>query len=214
MGDACVAPTITNSDPPCARPHSNGYNDSKAVKAHKRELERKVSKRQYRVSLIEDIAERDANYIRLLRLLPQLRAWRDLSRRPPPAFNEEIAAAELQSHSFTFLLPGPDETDLTMRIRVTEAFRYTTGLEIVQQPGNPDRLLNPSMQIRVYHDVNSAEVLSYQGQRGFKARYKQPDKRMYQVNEKAQINRFLGEWLTHCLHSGRVRLNRETALQV
>ncbi len=173
-----------------------------------------MTKRKYKVSLIEDIAERDANYIRLLRLLPKLRAWRDFSRRPASEFNEEAAAAELQGHSSSFLVSGRDGDDITIRIRVTEAFRYTTGLEIVQQPGDPDRITNPTMHIRVYHDVNSAEVLSYQGHRGFKARYKQPDKRMYQVNEKAQINCFLGEWLSHCLQCGRVRLGKETALQV
>jgi len=173
-----------------------------------------VAKRKHKVSLIEDIAERDANYIRLLRLLPRLRAWRDLSRRPLSEFNEEQAAAELQGHSVTFLLPGRDGDDISLRIRVTEAYRFTTGLEIVQQPDDPDRIANPTMNVRVYHDVNSAEVLSYQGHRGFKGRYKQPNKHMYQVNEKAQINRFLGEWLTHCLQYGRVRLDREIALQV
>ena len=154
-----------------------------------------MAKRKHKVSLVEEIAERDANYIRLLRLLPGLRAWRDLSRRKKSEFDEEQAAAELQGHTFT------------------EAFRFTTGLEIVQQPGDPDRIANPTMHVRVYHDVNSAEVLSYQGHRGFKLRYKQPNRRMYQVNEKALINRFLGEWLTHCLQYGRVRLGAETALQ-
>ena len=173
-----------------------------------------VAKRKHKVSLIEDIAERDANYIRLLRLLPRLRAWRDLSRRPLSEFNEEQAAAELQGHSVTLLLPGRDGDDISLRIRVTEAYRFTTGLEIVQEPDDPDRIANPTMHVRVYHDVNSAEVLSYQGHRGFKGRYKQPNKHMYQVNEKAQINRFLGEWLTHCLQYGRVRLDREIALQV
>ena len=172
-----------------------------------------MAKRKHKVSLVEEIAERDANYIRLLRLLPGLRAWRDLSRRKKSEFDEEQAAAELQGHTSTFLLPGQDGEDITLRIRVTEAFRFTTGLEIVQQPGDPDRIANPTMHVRVYHDVNSAEVLSYQGHRGFKLRYKQPNRRMYQVNEKALINRFLGEWLTHCLQYGRVRLGAETALQ-
>jgi len=171
-----------------------------------------VAKRKYKVSLIEDIAERDANYIRLLRLLPRLRRWRDFSRRPGPDF-DAAASAELLAHTATFLLPGPDGGDISLRIRVTEAFRYTTSLEIVQQPGDPDRIANPAMQVRVYHDVNSAEVISYQGHRGFKARYKQPDRRMYQVNEKALINRFLGEWLTLCLQCGRIEHHLEAMLE-
>jgi len=171
-----------------------------------------VAKRKYKVSLIEDIAERDANYIRLLRLLPRLRHWRDCSRRPGPGF-DQAASAELLEHTATFLLPGPDGNDISLRIRVTEAFRYTTSLEIVQQPGDPDRIANPAMQVRVYHDVNSAEVISYQGHRGFKARHKQPDPRMYQVNEKALVNRFLGEWLTLCLQCGRVEHHLEAMLE-
>ena len=173
-----------------------------------------MGKRKYRVSLIEDIAERDANYIRLLRLLPGLRTLRDLSRRPQAEFDAKQAAADLQGHNSIFLLPGRDGNDIIVRIRATEAFRFTTGLEIVQQPGDPDRIVNPAMHLRAYHDVNSAEVLSYQGCRGFKAHSSQPDKGVYEVNEKARINRFLGEWLTHCLQCGRVRLGMETALQV
>ncbi len=173
-----------------------------------------MAKRKYNASMTEDIAERDANYIRLLRLLPELRAWRELARLPRAEFVEEQAAAGLRGHDATFLLPGRDGEDMILRIRVTEAFRFTTGLEIAQQPGDPDRIVNPTMRVRAYHDVNSAEVLSYQGHRDFKRRYKQPDKRMYQVDEKARINRFLGEWLTHCLHCGRVRLDMETALRV
>lgn len=172
-----------------------------------------VPKRKYQLSLIEDIAERDANYIRLLRLLPKLRAWRDLSRRPLAEFDEAVTA-RLRGHGVLFLLPGRDGRDVTLRIRVTDAFRYTTCLEIMQQPDDPDRMANPEMQVRVYHDVNSAEVVSYQGHRGFKARYRQPNERMYQVNEKALINRFLGEWLTLCLQCGRMELGRELALEV
>ncbi len=172
-----------------------------------------MAKRKYRVSLKADAAERDANYLRLLRLLPALRAWRDLSRRPATT-DLESEAIELLGLNATFLLPGRDGADISLRIRATEAFRYTTSLEITQQPDDPNRLVNPTMQVRVYHDVNSAEVLSYQGHRGFNVRCKQPHKTMYQVNEKALVNRFLGEWLTHCLQCGRVALDKESALPV
>ena len=198
--------------PRCALPRTNGYNRLQGASAQTRIPGNNVARQKYQVSLIKDIAERDANYIRLLRLLPRLRAWRDLARRPAAEF-DAAAAAELRGHSATFLLPGRDGKDISLRIRVSEAFRYTTCLEIVQQPGDPNRIANPGMQVRVYHDVNSAEVLSYQGHRRFKARYRQPDKRMYQVNEKALINRFLGEWLTLCLQCGRMEHGLETALE-
>jgi len=172
-----------------------------------------VNRRKYQVSLAEDIAEKDANYVRLLRLLPELRIWREQSRRSSAEGFEGQAAAELTGHCSTFLLPGRDGSDIVMRIRITEVFRYTTSLEIVQQPEDPERLANPALLVRVYHDVDSTEVLSYQGQQVLQARYGQPNRRMYQVNEKALVNRFLGELLNHCLQCGRVRAGREMALQ-
>ncbi|MBT8146491.1 MAG: DUF1249 domain-containing protein, partial [Gammaproteobacteria bacterium] len=61
----------------------------------------------------------------------------------------------------------------------------------------------PTMQVRVYHDACTAEVMSYQNHRNFQPHYSQPNPLMYQRDEKIQVNRFLGEWLTHCLRAGR-----------
>jgi len=47
------------------------------------------------------------------------------------------------------------------------------------------------------------EVGMFQSHRSVAARYQYPNERMYQQDEKAQQNRFLTEWLEHCLHSGR-----------
>ena len=37
-----------------------------------------------------------------------------------------------------------------------------------------------------------------------KVRYEYPNRHMYQSDEKAQFNVFLGEWLSHCLDRGHV----------
>lgn len=58
--------------------------------------------------------------------------------------------------------------------------------------------------VRLYHDANVAEVVKCQRYRQFKPRYKYPNLDMHQVDEKAQMNRFLGELLAHCLAHGRV----------
>ena len=92
---------------------------------------------------------------------------------------------------------------VTVEIKILEAFKYTTTLEIVQRPEFKKWMTNPSMLVRVYHDASTAEVVSYQGHRNLKPRYSQPNPKMYHSDEKMQVNSFLGEWLTHCLKVGR-----------
>ena len=60
----------------------------------------------------------------------------------------------------------------------------------------------PTIRIRVYHDAKSAEVIEFQNQRRFQAIYDYPNAKMRQRNEKAQINRFLSEFLAQCLNHG------------
>ncbi len=92
---------------------------------------------------------------------------------------------------------------VTVEITVLEAFKYTTTLEIVQRPVLREWMTNPSMLIRVYHDASTAEVVSYQGHKNLQVRYPQPNAKMYQSDEKGQVNQFLGEWLSHCLTVGQ-----------
>jgi uncharacterized protein YqiB (DUF1249 family) len=161
----------------------------------------------YSIDLIKQMAECDANYIRLLKLVPQLRAYRDGS------FDELVdidisSDAEPEKHlegitAQYCLADLQDEGKVTVEIKIVEAFKYTCTLEIVQLPEFKQWMTNPSMLVRVYHDANTAEVVSYQGHRHLQPRYTQPNPKMYHPDEKMQVNRFLGEWLTHCLNVGR-----------
>ena len=156
-----------------------------------------MKKRSYSVDLIRQMAECDANFIRLLKLLPELRRFGLTSSALAPVEMEE----KLGEFVIADDLDGRGET--VVEVRVIEAFRYTTTLEISQRPACGGSLTNPSMQVRIYHDANTAEVTSYQNHRNFKPRYTQPNPGMYQRDEKIQVNRFLGEWLTLCLQAGR-----------
>jgi uncharacterized protein YqiB (DUF1249 family) len=49
-----------------------------------------------------------------------------------------------------------------------------------------------------------AEVVSWNGHWNTRSRYPYPNRKMYQRDEKFQLNRFLGEWLAQCLSHGRV----------
>ena len=178
-----------------------------------------MKKRNYSIDLIKQMAECDANYIRLLKLVPQLQAYKDKSflrqRMQRDAFTRNLPDRQasirdepekiLEGLGIEFCIADLDDSlgEVTVEIRIIEAFKYTTTLEIIQRPELKQWMTNPSMLVRVYHDASTAEVVSYQGHRNLKPRYSQPNPNMYHSDEKMQVNMFLGEWLTHCLKVGR-----------
>ena len=54
----------------------------------------------------------------------------------------------------------------------------------------------------MYHDARMAEVVSAEHARRLRSIYPYPNEAMHQPDEKAQLNLFLGEWLSHCLACG------------
>ncbi len=84
---------------------------------------------------------------------------------------------------------------------VTSDCRYTTTINIAQRM--PSGIRDLMLVVRVYHDVQSAEVIRFQGQGRFAARYDYPNAQMRTPDEKSQVNRFLGELLTLCLAKGQ-----------
>ncbi len=128
--------------------------------------------------------ECSANYLRLTRLLGELTAG-------------ETRELELFGKQGGF---G------TLSLTVLEQAPYTTMVQ-VSQGGLMDEVVEP-LQVRVhlYHDVRMAEVTDFQRQRHFSGRYRYPNVRMFQPDEKLQINRFLGEWLAHGLAHGHASL--------
>ena len=143
-----------------------------------------VRRKRYSIDLGAHIAECEANYARLMRLLPDLS---DTDRR-------------------TFRL-RLGESEPRVRFEVAERCRYTTMVQIVQDAHPPaghdvPGLAETRLAIRIYHDAKAAEVVEYQNQRGFRAVYAYPNARMRHPDEKAQVNRFLGEFLGVCLEHG------------
>jgi uncharacterized protein YqiB (DUF1249 family) len=138
-------------------------------------------RRRYTVDLPAHMAECDANYHRLLRLFPNLRDT-DEQRIGllMPTMNAEV--------SFVVLEKGPYTTLLQLDVESDEKWMQLATA--------------PSMTVRVYHDAQSAEVVSYQTQNRFHGVYEYPNTRMRQRDEKVQINRFLGEFLSLCLEHG------------
>jgi uncharacterized protein YqiB (DUF1249 family) len=147
---------------------------------------------------------------------------RGFNPRYVPDLRGHISQCEWNYHSLMKLMPALDSEDLrsfvveradrVMRIdmRVSERCKYTTILSVSQNLDGEEGsdgtawLEGPSMTVRLYHDAAMAEVISFQQQRGIPPRNAYPNPRMHHRDEKAQLNRFLGDWVKHCLHHGQV----------
>lgn len=137
----------------------------------------------YRINLADQQAECALNYARILRLLPQI----------------------LLEQAWLFGLPAGERMSFSVR----ERGPYTTTLTICQ---SADHLWsNTECQVRVYHDAQMAEVIAFQGQRHIRPFNDYPNTNMHHVDEKAQLNRFLGEWLAHCLAYGHLERDVSTS---
>lgn len=124
------------------------------------------------------------------------------------------AQCEMNYHLSISLMPGlregsgnwefiVGEEANKVRISLHEAAPYTTTVDIVQSRTDCDEhISNPRIRVRLYHDVEMAEVIAWDNHRHWLPIYTYPNRRMYLPDEKLAINRFLGEWLGHCLKLG------------
>ncbi|MCK7544759.1 DUF1249 domain-containing protein [Marinobacter bryozoorum] len=89
-------------------------------------------------------------------------------------------------------------------ISVLQQTRYTETL-LLEQVHNSGRWLNnPELTVRVYHDANMAEVISFYGNRQVAAVNDYPNRFMHHPDEKVQLNGFVADWLDYCLRFGHV----------
>lgn len=140
-------------------------------------------KTRYKVDLPGQMAECEANYHRLLKLMPRHATVND----------------------WQFAISGGSR-DHHLQIRIIERSRYTTTVQMAQLDIRvPDQnvwLQMPKLTVRLYHDARLAEVLAWEGHKRLRPRYDYPNRAMYHSDEKAQLNRFLGEWLALSLQRG------------
>ena len=104
---------------------------------------------RYRVDLIELQAACEANYARLLRLLPDMR----------------VSAGERR-----VALSQGDMLLGVLVIRVLETCPYTTTVQVSQEHSLP-WLPVPRLEVRVYHDARMAEVVSAENARRLRSIY-------------------------------------------
>lgn len=141
------------------------------------------TRRQYVPDLSAFMSLCDANYAKLMQLLPE---FEEQDRRCFGLSRSRHALGEIHIH-------------------ISERCKYTTTLTIKQfsRKDASNHYLQPTqMEVRIYHDAKMAEVLSYQGRGGLQASYHYPNSAMLQKDEKALCNEFLADWLSYCLKFG------------
>jgi uncharacterized protein YqiB (DUF1249 family) len=82
-----------------------------------------------------------------------------------------------------------------LKITLLENTRYTQLVEISRPLGKTPLIADPKVLVRIYHDAKLAEVLTGQQISLLSAVYDYPNLRMYQSDEKYQVNAFLEELL-------------------
>ena len=141
-------------------------------------------KPNYRVNLkrLQQICER--NYLRLMRLLPEL--------------------SEVEH----FRLPVKHKNSLNngmewLVIDILERSPFTTLLKLQMEADWGQLLKIPETEMRLYHDVKMAEIVSRKTNQIIQPRYDYPNTKMHQPDEKEQHNRFLAQWLDYALSTRR-----------
>lgn len=146
-----------------------------------------MQSRRHPIDLSARMAICDGNYIRLLKLLPDL----------APGARRDFTLPEIGT-------PGA-ATAHRVAFEVVETFKYTSTVSIsLEVPGLASAYYRPpAMLVRLYHDANTAEVVSYQDERRIRVLYLEEELPRYYPDEKEQVNLFLAEWLALCLEAGQ-----------
>ena len=146
-----------------------------------------MREKRYIIDLGRHLSVCDGNYLRLTKLMPNL--------------GRHAEDVGLMGDRRAFRVPVGSASP-AVAIEVVECSRYTTTLALLAQLSGGRGVADLSMKVRLYHDARSAEVVEFQGKRRFESAYDYPNREMRQPDEKAQVNRFLSEFLNACLHHG------------
>ncbi len=124
----------------------------------------------------------ESNYVRLLKLVPEL---------------EQIKG--------TVVSRVAGALDLYMSVE--ERFKYTTTLKLTYRFRDGDAYaLEPNARICVYHDVRCAELLGHCRRRRLRNASLLRAGRMAELERRWEMNRFLLKWLRFCTHQGHLFL--------
>jgi len=127
----------------------------------------------------------ELNYLRLMRLCPDLRV----------AQRRDLYAGSRRQFSLS--------------IEITERSSFTTTVRLNLRMENMPWAGLQNLLLRVYHDASMLEVAFCNEKRIGSIRYRYPNAAMYMPDEKVQLNEFLGIWLDYFLAHGSGTENLE-----
>lgn len=162
------------------------------------------NRRRYVPDLVADMAECDANFIRLHRLFPMM-SEEDSLEFGVDARGKRTPSMDAGRGTMTegATIQSTTEDGAIVTLKILERCPYTTMMTVkVTNEEDKPWVRWPTLEVRIYHDIKSAEVVSFERHRNFKFRYHTPNQQMYQPDEKSQINRYFGELLTFCYEHG------------
>ena len=131
----------------------------------------------------------EMNYHTLLQLVPELgREMTDIPLNSPLV--NECEPAQYMTFNF-------EMSKACLTVRLLEVNRYTQHIQVINR-FKMDKNLLPTLclNIRAYHDVSLAEVISCSGVTKLLPDYTYPNEKMLLKDEKRQANRLLFEWLS------------------
>ena len=139
--------------------------------------------KNYRIDLVQQHRLCELNYVRLLRVFPEL-------------FRQDHyqLLVDYGSHQ--------QNQEVLVSFEVRQRAPYTTLVYISFSSQWEDWLNLPGFEIRLYHDVNMAEVVFSKHSQRLQPKYQYPNPKMHQPDEKHQWNLFLAECLDYCLKGG------------
>lgn len=148
-----------------------------------KDMRHSYQQRAYQIDLVQQHQLCELNYVRLLRLFPEL-FQRDNCR----------VLVDYGTHQ--------QDHEVLVSLEVQQRSPYTTLVCITFSSEWGEWLNLPGFEVRLYHDVNMAEVVfSKPGQR-LQPKYQYPNSKMHQPDEKYQWNLFLADCLEYCLKGG------------
>lgn len=127
------------------------------------------------------------------------------------------AQCEMNYHLCCALLPGlrqgrqhwslnlgGAQSAQNVHIELLDSAPYTSTVLVTQSAPAVPHVKSAVLRVRLYHDVEMGEVVAWDRHRHWLPRYTYPNRQMYYPDEKLSLNRFLGEWLSHCREVGTV----------
>jgi uncharacterized protein YqiB (DUF1249 family) len=150
---------------------------------------------RYRIDLKAFMACCEGNYFRLLGLFPNLQGVDERRIGLSLGAEAEVVLTVLERTSYTTLLSIAQRQIGTVETPDTRSER--TDKSVTVRWFKP-----PVLTVRLYHDAQIAEVITYGSNRGVRPKNAYPNQQMFQPDEKRQWNNFLEEWLGLCRQHG------------